>query len=106
MAKKDKTIGEPKDQSAPNVQTITLKATFSAKDQDGNKVLMSYESEGKSIEELLGNIKDYPKGLVALVNVTVKKGSHEISRALAPYRARLILENKDAYEFDSVFRGL
>ena len=90
----------------PKVDKYSLKATFSAKDQDGNKVLFTFESEGETIKELLAGVKDYPKGLVALVNVTVKRGSNEISRALAPFRARLILENKDEFEFDKVFRGL
>ena len=83
----------------------TLYAWFAVIDKEGFKVKNEYNSEGETVSELLENLV-FPPGVNGLVNVTVTKGSNEISKALAPHKARKILEHKSVVDFENVFRGL
>ena len=84
----------------------SLHAWFAYIDRDGFKVKSEHSSEGGDVEELLENIKDFPVGVNRLVNVMVKHGEKGISKALAPHKARAILEKKNVVDFKEVFRGL
>ena len=84
----------------------SLHAWFAYIDKEGFKVKSEYSSDGDTVAELLGNIKDFPAGVNRLVNVSVKHGEKEISKALAPHKARAILEKKNEVDFTEVFRGL
>ena len=87
----------------PKKETVSLEVKFKAIDEDRNKVIMTFNSEGDSVAEALKKL-DFPDGLNALVNVVVKIGAKEWKRALAPHKARLILGEKDEYEFNRLFR--
>lgn len=91
----------------PKVEKVsyTLKASFKSRDAEGDKILLSFDSTGEDVAALLKDLT-FPKGVNALVNVTVTKDEKELSRALAPHKARAILEHKDEVAFWSVFRGL
>ena len=87
-------------------ESYKLHAWFSYIDKEGFKVKSEYSSEGSDVEELLGNLKDFPAGVNRLVNVSVKRGEREIAKALAPHKARAILEKKNVVDFQEAFRGL
>ena len=85
--------------------SFQLKASFKAKDEEGNKVILSFDSEGETVKELLDSVA-FPKGINALVTVRVSKGIKVLERSLAPHKARTMLEDKDVTTFENVFRGL
>lgn len=87
-------------------EPYSLYAWFAYIDKEGFKVKSEYRSEGDSVDELLENLKDFPVGVNRLVNVLVKHGDKELERALAPHKARSILEKKNVADFNAVFRGL
>ena len=89
----------------PKKLLLTLHAEYKFKDKDGDKVLMKFDGEGYSAKEVLESV-EFPKGVNALVNVTVTKGDKEFTKALAPHRARAILEHKDVVSFEESFRGI
>lgn len=84
----------------------SLQAWFAYIDKEGFKVKKEYESKGETVKDLLADLKDWPNGCNRLVNVTVKHGDKELERALAPHKARAILERKNEVDFNEVFRGL
>ena len=81
-----------------------LVARYRGIDKEGDKIKIVNESEGASLQDVLDNF-DYPKGMVALVKLTVKKDGNEVCPeiALAPHRARQILEGKDIVVFKKAF---
>src|SRR3990167_2463626 len=83
-------------------EKLSLVAKYKVVDLDGNKEILSFRSEGDSTKELLANL-DFTKGINVLVNVEVKRGKKEFQRALAPHKARQILEHKNVQIFDSLF---
>ncbi len=88
----------------PKAVKHTLVAKLRAIDPtDGAKVVMTYESEGTNPQDLLDNL-EFPKGVNQLVNVQVTIGDKAFERALAPNRAREILEFKDVTLFNRYFR--
>ena|SRR3990167_3281552 len=111
MAKKKKVVevGAPPVVADPKVvakkEPYSLHAWFSYIDKEGFKVKSEYKSEGDTVKELLAGV-EFPAGVNRLVNVTVKHGANEFSKALAPHKARAILENKNESEFGSAFRGI
>ncbi len=84
----------------------SLYAWFAYIDKEGFKVKSEYKSEGDSVGELLANLKDFPAGVNRLVHVVVKHGESEFEKALAPHKARSILEKKNVADFNDAFRGL
>ena len=90
----------------PKKQFYSLHAWFAYIDKEGFKVKSEYKSEGGSAQELLDNLKDFPAGVNRLVTVTVKHNENELERALAPHKARAILEKKNVVDFNEVFRGV
>ena len=85
--------------------SFTLKASFKAKDEEGNTIVCSFDSEGSDALQALKKM-EFPKGINALVKLQVKKGNKELERALAPHKARKILQYKDVVEFEKTFKGL
>src|SRR3990167_9319258 len=85
--------------------SYSIVAKFKSKDTDGNTIIQSFESTGSSVEELLANL-EFPKGTNCLVNVDVEKNGKKLFKALAPHKARAILADKNAFDFNAVFRGL
>ena len=85
--------------------SYSLHAWFSYIDNDGFKIKAEFKSEGDSVKELLDNL-EFPKGVNSLVNVKLTHGANEFEKALAPQKARAILEHKDVVEFNNVFRGI
>ena len=83
----------------------SLYAFFASIDEEGYKIKNEFKSEGATAKELLKNL-DFPKGTNCLVNVTVQKNGHELSKALAPHKARAILNGKNVYDFEQAFRGI
>ena len=83
----------------------SLYAWFSYIDNDGFKIKAEFKSEGDSVKELLENL-EFPKGVNRLVNVKLTHGANESEKALAPHKARALLEQKDVVEFNNVFRGI
>jgi hypothetical protein len=93
----------------PKKLSIKLHAKYKVIDRDGTKTFPEFVSEGASVEEVLENL-EFPKGVNALVVVTVTKGEKSFMKALGPARARLILENeqkiKAAESLRAAFRGI
>jgi hypothetical protein len=86
--------------------TYSLVAKYRVIDPlDGAKSIAEYSSEGTSPEDLLKNL-DFPKGVNALVSVTVKKGKEEYTRSLAPFKARQVLEFKQVEDLRELYRGI
>ena len=100
---------EVKNEAAPEVKVpkvhYSLYAFFSSINNEGYKIKNEYKSEGSTVAELLDGL-NFPENTNMLVNVTVKKNAHEIQKALAPHKARIILGKKSVYDFEQVFRGL
>jgi len=86
-------------------EPYSLHAWFSYIDKEGFKVKSEYKSEGDTVKELLAGV-EFPAGVNRLVNVTVKHGANEFTKALAPHKARAILESKSEFEFGNAFRGI
>lgn len=89
----------------PKKEKLSLHAWFAYVDKEGFKVKSEYRSEGETVAELLAELT-FPAGCNCLVNVTYKNGEREFSRALAPHSARKVLEGKDEFEFDRLFKGV
>lgn len=87
----------------PKKEAHSLYAWFAYIDKEGFKTKSEYKSEGDTPEEALAAL-DFPKGCNCLVNVTYNKGGRETSRALAPHKARQILEDKDSGELQRLFK--
>ena len=85
--------------------SYSLHVWFSYIDNDGFKIKAEFKSEGDSVKELLENL-EFPKGVNRLVNVKLTHGANESEKALAPHKARALLEYKDVVEFNNVFRGI
>jgi len=88
---------------------ITLRAKYKVIDRDGTKTFPEFVSEGDTVEEVLAGL-EFPKGVNALVEVTVTRGDKSLMKALAPSRARLILENEQKLKateaLKAAFRGI
>src|SRR3990167_10048304 len=98
VRKKKAELGEPIPVIAKKVP-YELTAKYKTKDEEGNKVIEKFESKGDTVKELLASLH-FPKGVVALVVVSLKRGEKVFEKALAPHKARKILENKDEFEFE------
>lgn len=100
-------INEPK-KGTP----IKVTAIFITKDLDGLKTKHEYVGKGNTAKEALDDVKSkedespFPNGCNCLVNTIVEKGDHKIEKALAPHRARAILEYKKVEVFEATYRGL
>ena len=104
--KKKIDVGEPVPVSlAVKKVPYELTAKYKTKDAEGNKVIEKFDSKGNTVKELLASLH-FPKGVVALVVVSLKRGEKVFEKALAPHKARKILEHKDEFEFDQAFRGI
>lgn len=102
MAKTKEVVAEEVKETSKG---YSLYAWFAYVDKDGYRTKSEYHSEGKTAEELLNSL-DFPKGVNRLVNITIKHGDEELSKALAPHKARSILEHKSVFDFNATFRGL
>lgn len=107
MGRKKKVVEvvEGADVVAPEVkpakkEPYSLYAWFAYIDKEGFKIKSEHRSEGDTVAELLQNM-EFPKGCNCLVNVTVKHGNKEISKAIAPHKARAILELKSVEAFSA-----
>ena len=88
-----------------------ISASFFARDEDNAKVKLTYSGEGETVAEALADLKDdqgnpYPQSLTVLINLKVIKNGQLYERALAPHKARLILQNKEVAVFNNLFRGI
>ena len=83
-------------------QTLFLEASFKGVDAEGDKTTFRFQSEGKNVQEVLNNL-EFPRGVNTLVRVRVKSNKKEEEVALAPHRARQILEGKDTKLFEAKF---
>lgn len=83
---------------------VKISAKFKTYDVEGNKMIVSFDSEGADIEEAL-NALEFPKGVNALVNVSLSQGTKKLEKAFAPHKARATLEHKDVVTFRAAFRG-
>lgn len=92
------------DESPKRQERVKIVAKFKSVDEEGNKIVLPFDSEGDNIEEALNNLV-FPKGVNALVNVSLSQGGKRIDRALAPHKARQTLEHKDVDAFVALFRG-
>lgn len=81
-----------------------LIAKYTTFDREGYKNLNTCESKGDTLEVALNAI-EFPKGLNALVNVTVKKGERSFTKALAPHTVRDVFDLKDHVLLQNCFRG-
>lgn len=94
----------------PTNEKVSIKASFKTRDTDGNKIIIHFVGMGASFQEAVDDLSSddmegpYPAGLNALVNVKVKRGDREFERALAPHRARQILEDKNVVLFNTYFK--
>ena len=86
------------------VERVYITAKFKAIDEEGNRMILPFDSEGSSIEDALTNM-EFPKGINALVNVTLTRGDKTMTKAFAPHKARQTLEYKDVQTFKDAFRG-
>jgi len=100
--------GEPAILEVPTpLKSTKLKvmATFKTCTRDGDRITHKYIGEGETAEEALKDMKcedpeesegqPWPDGCNCLVNVKVKRGDYEHSRALAPHVAVDVLQNKN-----------
>ena len=84
-------------------EPYTLHAQFYAKDEEGAKIVVAFDSSGDTVDEVLANL-DFPKGTNCGVKVTVTHRDKKVdSLLLSPEKARRILHGKDAYEFVKYF---
>lgn len=83
---------------------VKITAKFKTYDEEGNKMILPFDSEGATIEEAL-NALEFPKGVNALVNVTLAQGTKKMEKSFAPHKARATLEHKDVETFSAAFRG-
>ena len=104
----------------PKPQSIKIVATFKTRTKEGDRIMHKYIGEGLSPEEALDNVvcvgpeelnnepwsllgKPWPKGCNRLIDMKVKRGDYEFSRALAPHKARQILEDKNVIPLKALF---
>lgn len=103
----EETAPEPKEEK-PIVGKVSITATFRSKTEDGdtviNKFVGSGANAGDAIAEMrnIENDDEFPTGLNRLVNVTVKAGTWEYSRALAPHVVRDIFDNRNVQLFKTL----
>lgn len=83
-------------------ESVSISATFRAVDEEGDKVKLTFDSKGDSLEDALNKL-EFPKGVNCLVKTTVVKGDKEVEVALAPHMARRILEGKDVFTLEKKF---
>lgn len=106
--KKETKKDEKKEEKPKATSKIKLEARFKVvKEVDGEQVksVDTYTSEGKDVEELLENL-DFPQGVNALVTVEITNGSKTFTKAFGPYKARRMLEYKNAEDLKNAFRGI
>ena len=95
----------------PKKVMCKVQAQFVARDADRAKVKLLYRGEAVSFEEAIKALEDfdgnpYPQNINALVNVKVQKGEKVLERALAPHKARAVLQNVDMEVFNALFKGI
>lgn len=83
----------------------SIYAWFAYVDKDGFKVKSEYKGEGNTVAEMLAGV-EFPFGVNRLVNVTVTHNGKSYEKALAPHKARAILEMKSVFDFNEAFRGI
>ena len=93
---------EPKPEKKSKVIKVTAK--YRSKDEEGNKVIVSLNGEGKDAKEIIESLK-LPKGLAANVVITLDNGDEVLERSLAPYKVFSIFTEKDEEVLRSAFRG-
>lgn len=98
MAKEETEVKAKKD-------SYSVEAWYSYIDKEGFKIKAEFKSEGSSISEMLNGM-EFPKGVNRLVNVTLKHGEESFQRAVAAHTARRMFEDKDAAEFQRLFKGV
>ena len=96
---------EPKEEKKAKKDAWSIYAYFAYVDKEGFKNKAEFRSEGETPEAMLTGL-EFPAGVNRLVNVTVKHNDETLEKALAPHKARLILEQKSVYDFNAAFRGL
>lgn len=95
----------------PKPVSFTLTASFTVRDEEGSKVKLVYRGSGTSLRDALDAVKDdegnpFPPNMNVLVNLKVQKGDATYDRALAPHKARIILQHKNEEAFNALFRGI
>lgn len=98
------------------VETLSLTASFKLRTREGDRIQYVFKSTGKTLKEAVESLecvapeeeegKDYPSDLNMLVNVKVKRGGYEFSRALAPHVSRACLGNRENIEYLELLLGL
>lgn len=96
---------EKKEEKKEAKNSYSLYAWFAYVDKEGFKVKSEHRSEGDTVAELLDAV-EFPAGVNRLVNVSVTHNGNTYEKALAPHKARAILERKDAFQFNQVFKGI
>lgn len=86
-------------------EKISIVAEYRLKNMDGDVEKFKLTSEGETAADALAAL-EAPKGINFLVNVTVTKGDKTFTRAIAPHKARMILSDKNEYEFRKAFNSL
>lgn len=92
---------EVKVEKAPKKATVKVEAKFTAKDQDGAKIKVKFSGEGAGLEEAVNNLRNeeddgkFPKGLVALVSVRLRKGDVDLEKSIAPAEVRRVFNEGD-----------
>ena len=84
---------------------IYLEVRVKGVDEDGGKKTFSYKSSGDTPEEVLKNL-DFPKGLVALTRIIVKRDGKENEVALSPTKAQRLLCDKDPRDLENTLKDL
>ena len=71
-------------------------------DEEGNKILIPYNSEAETLEEAIASI-GLPKGTNQLFKVQFTQGSKKVFVALAPHVGQQIFEQLDIKLFKNKF---
>lgn len=83
--------------------TVKLTVKIPGRDEEGNKMTVTLQSEGE-LEEAVKGI-NYPVGTATNSVITVAKGDAEMTRNINPFKARAIFTNGQVEVLKAIFRG-
>ena len=91
-------------QGNTKVEIINLSTSFKVRNKEGDRLNYVFRGSGKSINDAIKSLKCvspieeegklFPSDLNLLVTVSVERGEHKFTRALAPHVARATLGKK------------